>query len=273
MISGRITKLKNRIYSFVAYNRRSAGVRLLGNFCDKILKSYENSNYDVYTNGEYYVLKSLAKANLKVIFDVGANVGDWALMVNKIHPKAEIHCFEIVPSTFEELKEQIQNNPQIILNKTGLSDHEGSVEIKYFPENSTLSTAVDYPHSLESVKVNCPVTTGDSYVKRNGIGQIDFLKIDVEGVEHLILKSFEETLRNGQISVVQFEYGYANVLSRFLLRDHYEFFTERGYKVGKIYPNYIDFRDYELTDENFIGPNYLAVHSKREDLIQLLAPH
>ncbi|HEX8265021.1 MAG TPA: FkbM family methyltransferase [Pyrinomonadaceae bacterium] len=118
---------------------------MLGNFCDKILKSYENSNYDVYTNGEYYVLKSLAKANLKVIFDVGANVGGWALMVNKIHPKAEIYCFEIVPSTFEELKEQIKNNSQIILNKTGLSDHEGSIEIKYFPANSTLSTAVDYP--------------------------------------------------------------------------------------------------------------------------------
>lgn len=156
MISGRITKLKNRIYSFVAYNRRNAGVRLPGNFCDKILKSYENSNYDVYTNGEYYVLKSLAKSNLKVIFDVGANVGDWAMRVNKIHPKAKIHCFEIVPSTFEELKEQIQNNPQIILNKTGLLDHEGSIEIKYFPENSTLSTAVDYPHSLESVKVIVP---------------------------------------------------------------------------------------------------------------------
>jgi FkbM family methyltransferase len=272
MIKGRFVTLKRHVYDFVSRNRRNAGVRLLAGFCDKIIKSYENSNYDVYTNGEYYVLKQLSQTNPKVVFDVGANVGDWALMVNKAHPNAAIHCFEIVPSTFEELREQSQNNSQIILNKLGLSDREGSVEVRYFPENSTLSTTLDYPHSLESVKVECSVTTGDLYVKRNGIEHIDLLKIDVEGAEHLILKGFKECFENNRISIVQFEYGYANILSRFLLRDHYEFFTERGYRVGKIYPNYIDFKDYELTDENFIGPNYLAVHSTREDLIKLLSP-
>jgi FkbM family methyltransferase len=270
MIKKRITKLKNRVYSFVAHNRRSAGVRLLADACDKMLKSYENCNYDVYTNGEYNVLKRLESANLKVIFDVGANVGDWALMVNEIHPNAAIHCFEIVPPTFEELERQIQNNSQIILNNMGLMDHEGIVEIKYFPENSTLSTALDFPHTLESAKINCAVTTGDSYIEKNQLTRIDYLKIDVEGVEHLILKGFEDNLQNGRIGAVQFEYGYANILSRFLLRDHYEFFTARGYKVGKIYPDYIDFKEYELTDENFIGPNYLAVHATREDLIKQL---
>jgi hypothetical protein len=28
--------------------------------------------------------------------------------------------------------------------------------------------------------------------------------------------------------------------------------------VGKIYPDYVDFRDYDLSDEDFLGPNYLA---------------
>jgi FkbM family methyltransferase len=263
--------LKRYIYDFVAHNRRNAGVRFLADSCGKILKSYENSNYDVYTNGEYYVLERLARTNPKVLFDVGANVGDWALMVNKIHPQAAVHCFEIVPSTFDQLQRKSQGNPQIVLNKFGLSDHEGTIEVKYFPENSTLSSTLDYPHQLESVKVECFVTTGDSYAKNNGIERIDFLKIDVEGAEYFVLNGFGECFENGRISVVQFEYGYANILSKFLLRDLYEFFTERGYRVGKIYPNYIDFKDYELTDENFIGPNYLAVHSKREDLIKLLS--
>lgn len=30
------------------------------------------------------------------------------------------------------------------------------------------------------------------------------------------------------------------------------------YAVGKIYPDYVDFRDYDLGDEDFLGPNYLA---------------
>ena len=44
----------------------------------------------------------------------------------------------------------------------------------------------------------------------------------------------------------------------FLLRDFYLLFAGYGYVVGKIYPDYVEFRDYDLGDEDFIGPNYLA---------------
>jgi hypothetical protein len=39
--------------------------------------------------------------------------------------------------------------------------------------------------------------------------------------------------------------------------------------VGKVYPTYVDFRSYRLTDEDFRGPNYLAVRRERNDLIGL----
>jgi len=41
-------------------------------------------------------------------------------------------------------------------------------------------------------------------------------------------------------------------------------------KLGKIYPNYVDFREYRFQDEDFLGPNYLAVHSSLESLIESL---
>ena len=41
--------------------------------------------------------------------------------------------------------------------------------------------------------------------------------------------------------------------------------------VGKIFPSYVDFREYELKDEDFQGPNYLAVRAARADLIALLS--
>jgi len=58
---------------------------------------------------------------------------------------------------------------------------------------------------------------------------------------------------------------------KFLLKDFYDYLRAFGMKIGKIYPNYVEFRSYTLQDENFYGPNYLAVHSSEELLIKALS--
>jgi hypothetical protein len=40
--------------------------------------------------------------------------------------------------------------------------------------------------------------------------------------------------------------------------------------VGKIFPNGVEFREYELADEDFMGPNYLACRAARDDYVQAL---
>ena len=98
---------------------------------------------------------------------------------------------------------------------------------------------------------------------------MDFLKLDVEGAEHLVLQGLDESLQNGRIRFVQFEYGRVNILTHFLLRDFYQLFRGYGYAVGKIYPDYVEFRDYDLRDEDFLGPNYLACRVEDEALVHL----
>ena len=104
-----------------------------------------------------------------------------------------------------------------------------------------------------------------------GIGDIDFLKIDTEGSENLVLEGLLDTLKNRDIKVIQFEYGYINIISKFLLYDFYQFFDELGYTIGKIYPKRVEFKEYNLKDENFFGPNYVAVKSSETDIIESLA--
>jgi hypothetical protein len=70
---------------------------------------------------------------------------------------------------------------------------------------------------------------------------------------------------------VQFEYGYVNVLTKHLLRDFHQLLEAAGLVVGKIYPNHVDFRTYRLPDEDFLGPNYLAVRRSQERLIAALS--
>jgi hypothetical protein len=41
-------------------------------------------------------------------------------------------------------------------------------------------------------------------------------------------------------------------------------------KIGKIYPNYVDFKGYHFTQDNLLGPNFLAVTINNHELLQIL---
>src|SRR5262245_12786231 len=53
--------------------------QLLAQFCEIFLQAYKNWNYNIEVNGERWLLKQLAAFKPAVVFDVGANVGDWLL--------------------------------------------------------------------------------------------------------------------------------------------------------------------------------------------------
>ena len=106
--------------------------------------------------------------------------------------------------------------------------------------------------------IDCEVTSGDAFCAARGIAAVDFLKVDVEGAEHLVFEGFAGALQERRIRFIQFEYGRVNILTGFLLKNFYELFARHGYVVGKIYPDYVDVREYDLGDEDFLGPNYLA---------------
>ena len=107
-------------------------------------------------------------------------------------------------------------------------------------------------------------------MKATGVERIDLLKVDVEGAEHLVFDGFGAAMDAGQIDVIQFEYGKVNIITHFLLRDFYDFLETRGYQVGKLFPDHVDFRPYALEDEDFLGPNYIAVRKVRADIIDAL---
>jgi len=54
-------------------------IRFVANACSEFLEFYENHDYDIQTNGELFVLQSLASTQLSCLFDVGANQGNWLL--------------------------------------------------------------------------------------------------------------------------------------------------------------------------------------------------
>ena len=254
----------------IARYRKQFLVRKTAGLFRHFLSRYDNLEYRQELNGEFFVLKTLARFPIKTIFDVGANVGNWSLAAASFFPGAGIHSFEISEETFRELAANTRGSNAVRCVNVGLAERDSTVQLHYCEGNSTLTTIFDYPHPMPSREVQAAVRTGSGYCKDAGVEHIDLLKIDVEGMDHLVLEGFADMFDRDAIDVVQFEYGKANILSRFLLRDFHQWFESRGFAVGKIYPAYVDFRSYSLDDENFMGPNFLACRRSNVDYLRAL---
>jgi len=241
----------------------------MARLCRQYLKWYGNASYKPEKNGERWVLERLRSADLSTVIDVGANVGKWARLAAAAFPNATVYALEIVPATFERLRTEMAGLERVRPVKVGLADHTGHLQIRYHPASSAHATYTDYPHGWSGETIDCDVTTGDAFLEARGLAAADFVKIDVEGAEHLVLQGFAGALAQRRLRFVQFEYGRVNILTGFLLKDFYDLFTRHGYVVGKIYPDYVEVRAYDLGDEDFVGPNYLACR-REEPLLPLL---
>ncbi|HLI82761.1 MAG TPA: FkbM family methyltransferase [Bryobacteraceae bacterium] len=222
-------------------------------------------NHDIRTNGEAYLLTTLG-AEAKAVADVGANRGLWTLEAARSCPNARIYSSEVVSETREELRANVAGQERVTVLDFGLADHSGTERVKYYPKRSAVSSFYDYPRGEPSIWRNERVETGDWFLEQFGIASVDLLKVDTEGADLRVLRGFEGALSKGAIAVVQFEYGFAAVLARTLLIDFYEFLGSKGYQIGKLHSNGVDFAPYELRNENFFGPNFVAVHRSRNEI-------
>jgi FkbM family methyltransferase len=259
----------------LARHRRNRVVRKVMSRLLALHRGYENLSYDFHTNGEARVLRSISRGSpVRTVFDVGANTGAWATMAAQTFEAAEIHSFEIVPATAAVFRANAHRLERIVVNDVGLSDREGGDEVHLTAPASPIATCVpDFTHGfhkLATATVAVTTTTGDLYCQRHGIDSIDFLKIDVEGYEHKVLAGFSTMLERQAIRAIQFEYGYVNIATRFLLKDFYDLLVPLGMVIGKIYPDHVDFRPYDYRHEDFLGPNFLAVRAAELPLLSEL---
>lgn len=166
------------------------------------------------------------------------------------------------------------HNNKIVTNNYGLSDTTDSIVVSLSESDSTVATACriqgsQYHDDYYTAEVECKVSTGSRYLNEYNIESIDFLKIDVEGMDFRVLKGFGDKLEVAK--VIQFEYGIFNISSHDLLADFFLLLEDKGFLVGKIYPCYVKFFKYHFENEDFGGHNYLAVKKDQKNLIEVLS--
>ncbi|HPQ46797.1 MAG TPA: FkbM family methyltransferase [Clostridia bacterium] len=266
--SRKASALKVRVGDFVRNIGRRDRIRgnketLLYKLAFNYLKGYNNRNQNMAMNGEWDLLsryREIKGGDPCTIFDVGANVGDWSLAAARIFPESMIFSFEMCPETFNTLKENTSGIDKINCINAALSD----CNIKEF-EISCLGgnygrNSIGFPPEGQLVQSVIPMMTGDTYCSENSIGNIDFLKVDVEGHELKVLKGFKDMLRNGCVDIIQFELNEYGINSRIVLDDFEDLLGER-YRIGKLYPGYIDFEMKDRFEFWLSSPNYVAVRT------------
>ena len=218
---------------------RPLSANALVSLCQRVVdRSSGSNNGDMKTNGELTLLRHVAP-QARTIFDVGTNIGEWAATALEINPGVNLHCFEPDPTTFANLKKRSFPS-NVRLNQIGLSDQPGEAELftygeLHFMNSIYLRTTGVGAHERRKIELS----TVDLYCETEGIDQIDFLKIDVEGHELSVMRGAERMLRTGRIGITQFEYGGTYMDSRTFLKDVFDYISQlgNGYEFYKLFPD------------------------------------
>ena len=229
---------------------------------ERIVYFHKNANNaNPLTNGEAAFLKKHCH-DFKLIFDVGANVGDWSRLANAHIPDARIFAFEPFEASFAKLQAVRFTGNRVSCHNVALADAPGSAELFVYEQSSAFNSLYDRkPEGIgASQKVTINLQTVDGFCAASGIDHIDFLKIDVEGAELSVLRGAEAMISGKRIKAIQFEYGGTYIDARCLLKDIYEFFEGKNYLIHKVFPEeLIPMERYDHSQEDFQYANYIAV--------------
>lgn len=234
--------------------------KYLFRFCNQYVNfCYNDNNFDRNTNGEYWFLKRIIP-KVKVVFDVGANSGDYSKSILEINDKVTIHAFEPDTRAFEILKKNIGDKANI--NNIAMGEKEGEMTLYRHKNKTVFNSLYDIHAEGESGdKINIKVSTVDDYCAKEKINHIDFLKIDVEGYEFPVIKGADIMLQKGAIDMVQFEFSGATVESRAFLNDFLKFFAKYNYTLYKLKPFSLEKVEYYTDMERFSLSNFVAIHN------------
>ncbi|MGG9964525.1 FkbM family methyltransferase [Ferruginibacter sp. SUN106] len=225
--------------------------------------NYENDR----VSGEAAFIRFLIKKNKLasgVIFDVGANVGNYSVMLIEKGATAPVYAFEPHPATFAILQKSAEKN-KFHAVEMGLSASPMKAKIYDSAESdgsehaSIFRNVIEKIHEYTVKETDIELTSIDVFVKDNNISNISFLKIDTEGNELNVLKGATGCIANNMIDIIQIEFNEMNIMSRTFLSDiinvlpgfeFYRLLPDSMYPLGKYRP---------LFHEIFAFQNIVAV--------------
>ena len=190
---------------------------------------------------EIYAFKSPQEA--PNILDLGANIGLSVLFFKRLYPQSEITAFEADPALFEILKKNIYGN--------GFNDVK-LLNKAIWHKNEIINFSVEgadggrIAQKKDGNLVQVQAIDLNEYLTEH---HVDFLKMDIEGAEGLVLTACEKSLSKIRWIFVEYhsrvdEKQYLDQIIRILSQQgfrihiHSEFYTDSPFISRKIRSNF-----------------------------------
>jgi FkbM family methyltransferase len=139
------------------------------------------------------------------VFDVGAHVGEWALLFSElVGASGRVVAFEPDPVARASLKRNLEMNriSNVVVEEKSVSDRTGKALLAAERFGSGLSSIVRPPgRGARYRQVEVASTTLDEYCEARGLSP-DWIKIDAEGAEPLIVRGMRHLIENLHPSVI-----------------------------------------------------------------------
>lgn len=203
-----------------------------------------------------------------VVFDVGANVGNWTAGLLQAIPAARVFMIDPSPGCQAAIRAKKLPGVTVIPCAVGESVGEASFHFSSATDGSaSLHTRGDTPfRELSYQSINVEIRTMDDLLESLGIDFVDFMKMDIEGHELFALRGAQRALASRKIGALSFEFGCGNINSRTFFRDFWDLLNSSGFDIWRIAPGGREVRIIEYYEdlEYFRGAtNYVAALAQR----------
>lgn len=130
-----------------------------------------------------------------ICFDIGGYDGAHARALAELAPQGKVFSFEACPGNFATLRTNVANYNNIFIKEMAISNITGRTNLHYGKLNGSAEFNIrgkDVDEKPTAVHCEVAVDSIDHFFNLNQ--HVDFIKIDVEGVENLVLDGMRQTL-------------------------------------------------------------------------------
>lgn len=163
------------------------------------------SRYNSLSNPHHQLLMALEKMGIDLVFDVGANAGQFGSEMRSVGYRGELVSFEPLADAHSKLQAAAkQDSKWHVHPRCALGNFDGEIEFNV-AGNSVSSSVLPMMESHESAapgsvyvaSERVPVFRLDSLVAGYNIsGKRPFMKLDTQGFEWQVMDGAEKSLRN-----------------------------------------------------------------------------
>jgi len=150
------------------------------------------------TSREYFVNKYFKPKKGDLVIDVGSNIGTYALKsALSVSDVGKVFAIEADPNTYQKLVDNIElNNFQNVI-PINLAAYDSEKTLKLYKSDLSVSNSLIVDNKLGFVEVK--TSTLDKIVEQFRISKINWIKIDVEGVELQVLNGAKKILTSNEL--------------------------------------------------------------------------